>query len=104
MPPRPRHFPLDTPPRGADPATPCVLQLRSNRVQEPSNVCPLKLLDIKLVNIPQRVRIQDRWLKIADSITCPDQNVRAYQAYHRQILSHDFLHAIVESLPLCVIE
>src|SRR5580704_3782353 len=61
-------------------------------------------MDVKLVNIPERVRIQNRGLEISDAIPGPDKNIGAREANYGQILRDNFLNPVIQALALRRIE
>src|SRR5271167_2337976 len=62
------------------------------------------LAHIKLFQVPQRVRIQNRRPEISHTVFRANENVRTDETNHRQIFRNDFLHPVVELLALCEVE
>src|SRR5579862_9396781 len=62
------------------------------------------LLHINLIYVPQSVGSENSRLKVFYVVLRGSQNIRACQANHWNVLSDDFLHAVVDLLALCIIE
>src|SRR6266852_2298105 len=92
---------------------PCTRRVSGHAERHSSNVADLSgaiglalanLTHVKLFNIPQHVRVQNCRSKIPNPVLRAHENIRAGQAYHRNIFSDDFLDAVIQMLPLGVVQ
>ena len=62
------------------------------------------LSKVKLIDVPQRVMVENGWPEIADRLSRGNQNIRTYQAYERDLFRSHLLQAIIKILTLLPIE